>query len=444
MMKNCSHLARRFLAERDGAIAIMFALVGLVLLAMIGGVIDYTRSINERSRLQSALDATGLALVHLPNGTPADVVQQRAQEFFTSVYKATPGVPTPRLGVNPIENGVRLEASNDVPLSILALAGVNRWTIGAKSQTNFARNKVEIALVLDNSGSMNYEGKIEALKSALNTLITQLQASIISPGDVKISVVPFNSQVNIGTGFASSNALRFDVDIKNPSILNFFSFYSIPLTPPTPIDWPGCIVDRDDSYFDFDTKSDPPNAITNSKYVASYCQDYPTNPPIQGQQIIPMKTLTADLENVRAVVNSMAPQGATNNTIGLVTGLSTLRSDTPFGGQSVDDEFTRKFLIQFTDGRNTQNRFKGYGSGGYDINPEAALVDERFQKACNNAKFYGKVTIFTVGLGGGANDLLRSCATDPAAHYFPITSASQIASAFQSILEQITKIRTTR
>ena len=431
----------RYAQDDRGAVALMFGLIGLVLLVLIGGSVDYSRAATERTRLQSAIDATGLALVHWPADTPAAVLQQQAQDFFNGVYKATPGFPSPQLTVTAISNGVQLNVSNNVPLAVLALLGTNSWPVSVQSQTVYGKNKVEIALVLDNSGSMADDGKIEALKNAVGDLIDELKRSVVNTGDVKLSLVPFNTQVNVGTGYANNSNMRWDVSVSNNSIRNYIRNYGIPTTAPTPANWPGCISDRDDDYQDFDTKSNPATAITSSKYVASFCHYYLGGFPVNGSQITAMQGLTTNLDGVKAAASSMIPTGATNITIGLVMGLATLRSDTPFGAMSASDQSVSKFVIVFTDGHNTQNRFKGNGRDG---NSEAPQVDDRFSKACANAKQYAQAIVFTVGIGDGANSLLRNCATDPAQNYYPITNASQISGVFKAILAQISNIRTAR
>jgi len=65
---------------------------------------------------------------------------------------------------------------------------------------------------------------------------------------------------------------------------------------------------------------------------------------------------------------------------------------------------------------------------------------------CSNIKATG-VTIFTVQIDtsgtDGVSPVLPACATD-ASHFFMLTSASQIASAFQQIGVEITKLRVAR
>ena len=52
---------RRFQADHRGAVALIFALAGTVLLGLVGGGIDYTRMVYRRSQMQNAVDAAVLA-----------------------------------------------------------------------------------------------------------------------------------------------------------------------------------------------------------------------------------------------------------------------------------------------------------------------------------------------------------------------------------------------
>jgi len=91
-----SHI-QRFLADRGGAIAPIFAIVVIPVLGLASAAIDYSRAATERSRLQAAVDATALSVIHLPQGTPANVVQSTAQSFFQSIYTPPYGIPCRRL-----------------------------------------------------------------------------------------------------------------------------------------------------------------------------------------------------------------------------------------------------------------------------------------------------------------------------------------------------------
>jgi hypothetical protein len=46
-------------------------------------------------------------------------------------------------------------------------------------------------------GSINQDGKIDALKTATGNLLSQLQNAVTIPGDVYVSIVPFVKDVSV-------------------------------------------------------------------------------------------------------------------------------------------------------------------------------------------------------------------------------------------------------
>lgn len=424
---------KRFIADRRGNVAMTFGIAFIPILSLAGAAIDYSRALTERTRLQSALDATALAVVHLPPTTSNNVVQSTAQNFFKSVYTPSFGRAMPQVTAAYTGSNVQLSASEVLPTAILGIIGQPTITIGARSSAVNQQPAVELALVLDNTGSMAQNGKIQSLKTAANNLLTDLQRYSRRPGDVKVSIVPFNTQVNIGTASPNASYLRYDVGVTNTSLRNYLSSRGISRSAPTPSNWNGCLSDRDQTYFDYDTKSDPPTGIINTRYVASFCHYYTTGTPVPGNQIVAMKPLTSDLESIRTTVNAMVPTGGTNVTMGLVMGMATLRNDSPFGTDSARDPLTRKFLVVLTDGANTQNRFVGDGSNSN------SSIDSRLTLACNQAKA-ASTRVFTIGVQDGQSQLLRDCASNSSS-YYGVDNAAQLNNVFQQILTEVTGIR---
>ena len=56
-------------------------------------------------------------------------------------------------------------------------------------------NALEVALVLDNTGSMKKDDKETALRQAVQELVDSVMAG---QADVKVAVVPFSQYVNVG------------------------------------------------------------------------------------------------------------------------------------------------------------------------------------------------------------------------------------------------------
>ena len=281
-------IINRFIADRRGNVAMTFGLVLIPILGLMGAAIDYSRAATERTRLQAAVDATALAVIHLPQGTSAPIVQQTAQTFFQSIYTPPSGLAVPQVTASYTGQTVQISVTETLPTSILSVIGTSSLTVGAQSSTIYQQPAVEIALALDNTGSMAQNGKIQSLKLAVNNLLTSLQSYSRRPGDVKVSIIPFNTQVNIGTATPNATYLRYDVAVTNIPLRNVLNRQGISTAAPTTSNWNGCISDRDQSYFNFDTKSDPPTAITNTRYVASFCHYYTTGTATNGGQIVAM------------------------------------------------------------------------------------------------------------------------------------------------------------
>ena len=54
-------------------------------------------------------------------------------------------------------------------------------------------------MVLDNTGSMESNGKMSALQTAAKDMVDSLSAFSKTTGDVYISIIPFAKDVNVGT-----------------------------------------------------------------------------------------------------------------------------------------------------------------------------------------------------------------------------------------------------
>ena len=409
----------RFARDRAANVGMIFGFATIPVVMFTGFAVDYARGLNQQTRLQTAADATALALLKLPRTAKAGEITARGKDLFAAFYGAGGGSLTVDVAVN--TDGVSVSGQTSLPTSVMAITGKGSMPISASSRAVYSKQKIEVALVLDNTGSMAQSGKMPALKAAVNDFINDLQAIPAAKGAIKMSVVPFNTQVKIGTSYAGSSALRWNVALENPALAGIGK-------PPSQAAWTGCISDRDR---DYDVTSSPASGGATN-YVASNCAFAPL------AQMVP---LTTDLEQARATANSMQPAGATNLDIGFATGLSTLRGDTIFGTQSATTGDVQKFLVLLTDGNNTMNRWGGNGAEGNSYVPQ---IDARIKLACQNARngATAAVTVFTIRVIDGNAALLKDCASKPE-YYFPAASAADIAPAFKAILNKIAGIRLT-
>jgi len=147
-------------------------------------------------------------------------------------------------------------------------------------------------------------------------------------------------------------------------------------------------------------------------------------------------SLGYDWSALSTQVDAMSPGGSTNQTIGLAWGWQAMTGGNPLGAPALPSN-TSRFIIEVSDGLNTQDRWSGDGSN------QASVVDARMALACSNAKAAGIViyTIF-VDLNGtqGNSTVLQNCATD-STKYFDLTTSGAIITTLNAIGQQITNVR---
>jgi Flp pilus assembly protein TadG len=188
-MKRClSHLTA-FQRSEAGAVAIIFGLACLPLIAAAGFAVDYSRSAKERGEIQNALDAGVLAgaILNLPD----DQRTKRAQDVF---YGALPSPTKAHLtsvsfGLDAGKTRVIGSANAVVSTTLSRVMGHETLSIGAQSQSVIARPQIrqlDLVMCIDATGSMT--PTINAVKSnALNfeaNLNAELKKRQIDPFDV--------------------------------------------------------------------------------------------------------------------------------------------------------------------------------------------------------------------------------------------------------------------
>jgi Flp pilus assembly protein TadG len=203
-IKRLTRLARQFRTDARGNVAIIFALVSIPLVALVGAAVDYTRAASARTALQSALDSAALMISKDAAGMSDSAITTRARQYVDSLYTAATDTPiesftakyTPNTGSGAT---IELGGGGNMPTYFMRVMGSSYDTlpIKATSTTNWGSNRTRVALVLDNTGSMSSNGKMDALKSAATDMITKLASFNSVTGDVYISIVPFAKDVNV-------------------------------------------------------------------------------------------------------------------------------------------------------------------------------------------------------------------------------------------------------
>ncbi|MEI5677456.1 VWA domain-containing protein [Mesorhizobium sp. CGMCC 1.15528] len=197
-------LVTRFWRSTSGNFAMMFAVSLPVMLTGVGFALDVSNLMSAKSSLQNALDSAVLAASRL-----ADKSTSR-DDLFDGYFKAN----TNGQGslVNPsahltVEQGVNYikttaTATAEVALNFSFVFGKSGH-LSVKASAYESTAKLEVAMVLDNTGSMG-DANMKALRDGATQLVNILkQAKTEKPErEIRVALVPFVTAVNInGVGF---------------------------------------------------------------------------------------------------------------------------------------------------------------------------------------------------------------------------------------------------
>ena len=219
-----SALARfgQFRRHERGNVMITFALAIIPVIAAVGAAVDYGRANSARTAMQAALDAAGLTLSKdAQTLTPAQLAA-KATEVFNANYNHSEvkDVAVSASFSNPEPGRFRLEmtATGEVPTTLMAM-WKPQMTIGTTAEIAWGMKQLELVLALDNTGSMASSNKMNQLKLAAKDLLKTLQNAAKKPDDIKVAIVPFATDVNVGTGNVNANWIRWDEWEAEPVLL---------------------------------------------------------------------------------------------------------------------------------------------------------------------------------------------------------------------------------
>ncbi|MDJ1159218.1 pilus assembly protein [Chelatococcus sp. SYSU_G07232] len=242
-MRMLSALQRFLIAcqrSEAGNIVVWFALALTPLMLGIGSTIDYTRAASLRAKLQQVTDATVLAIAPMAlSRSDAEVTDAAKRYFAGAMAREFPGASTETMAEHAFVDSVTISSARTEvkirtvayyePVFMAALAsGVGqtaRVTLGAFARSLLSNDSYEIALVLDNSGSMassaGGKSKMDATKEAALKLVDALfpidamvQQTATSGPRMQISLVPFTISVKVGKEF--KDAPWIDTAAKSP------------------------------------------------------------------------------------------------------------------------------------------------------------------------------------------------------------------------------------
>lgn len=414
-----------FRRDEGGNIAIIAAIAVPVLALVSFALLDVNRASTQKRELQDALDAAALIAARSPAITDADL-QKVGAKALTAQLGAMVDAKLLSSSFTLGKNGAVVATAQASVKPFVSNLWLQRdMLVGADSEVLRSMNRIELALVLDNTGSMA-GSKLSNLKIAAKNLIDTLAASAArssEPNPVKIGIVPFSQTVKVGatyrsqawidqTGAAPINKELFWDKASNAAVnANRFTLLSN-----MGVTWGGCVETRAQPYDVQDTvpsagtpatlytpffAPDEPDSRSKSGYAngdfGSFSNDYlpdeiysttnwkvpqgyigkydqaPTGGggPNRGCDMQPIMRLTANWSSLKSLVDGMVATGNTNIPIGAAWGWNVLSPTGPFAdGSAYGTAKLSKIAIIMTDGDNvmsdaSNNNDSNYNALGY-------------------------------------------------------------------------------
>lgn len=474
-----------FLRNETGTTATVFAVMLPAVMMISGMTIDYVTLGASKAKLQAITDSAALA----SNNSKVTTQEQAlriATEFINSQVTddLRLATATPAIAVSLADNGRTTQVVVTADFRTRFMSAI-KPLVPFQTRATVKRgldNTVELALVLDTTGSMAASNKIGTLKTAANSLVDTLMAD--AGNQVSISVVPFAQYVNVGTAFRNASWLTRSDDYETRKT-NAPTCTTPTTTCKTYTSSQVCTKTQKQNCRDvttttyndgvpnskttqqcdtvctkYDTQQTcsawnygpqvcTPTPDTVTKYTWTGCvgsRSYPLNlnddqpstkwPALYNTTCSPaLLTLSRDKAVIKSQINALSPSGETYMPSGLVWGLHALSKTDPIATAADYDprnQKPRKVLVFMTDGVNTKSMSSSTSTT--HTGSSTTTANSYTSTLCTTIKGKG-IEVYSISLmvtDATAMQMLRDCATD-GAHSFDAADASALTAVFQAI-----------
>lgn len=456
-------LYRGLLRDQSASVLPIVALCGLVLVGVTGLALDGARMAIMSSRLQASVDAAGLSAgarvsteefeAEVDRFTRANFNDGYIGAAITSI-DARPGSD---------EETFIVSASAQASTIFMRIFGIDNFDVSAEAEITRAMGGLELALVLDVTGSMK-GAPLASLKTASNDLLNILFGEEATVDDLYVGIVPFAPAVNIGKSRQNWLTTEHDTTLTRKQKDDILAR------------WNGCVEERYNGLDQNDVAPvglDPVNDRPSSQYFA---------PIVNGSSICPaeLTPMTSAKAKLVTAISNLKADGGTHVNVGAVWGWRMLSPEWRglWGGGTLDtlpldyqSGATSKAAVIMTDGKNEFSPGNSYGTpargsckryswifcaeynlvfderiGAASSYTEAsAALDDKLEAVCVSMKNAG-VTVYTVvfgDIGANAENRLKECASQPA-FYFNSPNGAALQTAFAKIGDSLSALRVSR
>lgn len=194
--------SRRLAGDRRGNVAMIWALTAAVTLSLVGVSIDFSQAHSVRMALQNAADGAALVAERMSD-RPMSERRAAAEQYFRASLASQPLAAAASFSVEEQADGShKASATMPSPTTLSRLVTGRDFMVGASSTADQAGADLEVALVLDVTGSMA-GNRITALKEAATDLVNIVVRDEQTPYYTKVAIAPYSTGVNVGADAAA-------------------------------------------------------------------------------------------------------------------------------------------------------------------------------------------------------------------------------------------------
>ncbi len=453
---------KRFLKNSNGNMAVILSLSAVPLLLAGGAATDLLRANNANTVLQAATDTAALAGAagknhSMSNADLVKVVNDYLKDnHATNILKS---ISIQKSGYDTKTGIFSVQLTGKIQTTFMALAGFPTMDTVGYSEVELGSGALELAMVLDTTGSMNSEGRLGALKIAATDLVDKLLKDKLPSSYIKVGIVPFAEYANVGVANRTKLWIDVPADTQKNECKNTYpnkiqtnchmetvkgSNDGVPVTSQrkvcdtnlgaavqqcTKVDhkWYGVVGSR--------------SGVLDSKIVGAGAK-YPGLIDIGGPQAI--TEMTDNMASLKTSISTLTANSATYIPSGLLWGWELLNSTDAFGGVKTAAEMATlkgtKALVLMTDGDNTRSAAYPYHTGS-----DTAAADQKTNELCANIKSDG-ISIYTVAFKvekASSKQMLLDCASSPS-QAFDAQDNGALLAAFGDIARQLAQLRLTK
>ena len=407
---------KSFAADQGGSFLPTFALGVMTIFMCVGAAVDYSQLSQTRSVVGNSLDAAVLATgSEMLRTAPGDAKLRSVFEDYlysnlSRDQKLMNRVTIQSFNVDRVSGKVSAELKTPVDMAFLGLFGRPEIPVNSVSEAKFSTSPVEISMMLDVTGSMRHDGKLDALKLAAQDAIDILLPQGTATSSVRVGLVPYAAGVNGG------NYARIATDTNRT-----------------------CATERtgnphSDAYYGTSPLGADPNANCPSARV---------------------QPLTDNANELKRQVRGYRPAGYTAGHLGIGWSYYLLSENWQrlWPNGSKPDDYgtdTKKIAILMTDGefntfyRGVNNNHQG---GHAELsNAEAIALCDDMKRSKRGGD---GITVYSVAFNApnSAKATLQACASPDdatATHFFDANSGAELRAAFREIATSIKSLRLSR